>query len=203
MRVRAYLGLGSRYSYLASTQLDRIAKSCGADFEWIPINSVELIRRARPDGSPFENPILAGQYRPAFRTEDAVRWAAHYGVAFQEPRISSLPPGALALACWCQSDPELRRELIVAIYNAVFADGIELDMSVLETIAGCFGVGGAEFAEALHGGPACLLHEQAIGDALGDGAFGVPSFFVDGALFWGNDRLTLLEDYLRRASNEL
>ena len=34
--------LGSRYSYLASTQLDRIALETGATINWIPIFSEEL-----------------------------------------------------------------------------------------------------------------------------------------------------------------
>ncbi|HEY2871122.1 MAG TPA: DsbA family protein [Reyranella sp.] len=32
------------------------------------------------------------------------------------------------------------------------------------------------------------------------GAFGVPTFFLDGRLFWGNDRLPLLEAALRGAN---
>ena len=28
------------------------------------------------------------------------------------------------------------------------------------------------------------------------GAFGVPTFFIDDRMFWGNDRLVLLEHYL-------
>ena len=31
------------------------------------------------------------------------------------------------------------------------------------------------------------------------GAFGVPTFFVGEHMFWGNDRLVLLENLLRRA----
>jgi 2-hydroxychromene-2-carboxylate isomerase len=39
-------------------------------------------------------------------------------------------------------------------------------------------------------------HEQSISDALAAGAFGVPSFVVDGELFWGQDRLPLLRRQL-------
>ncbi|MDJ0640780.1 MAG: hypothetical protein QNJ20_18330, partial [Paracoccaceae bacterium] len=62
MQVKAYLGLGSRYSYLASTQLARLAHDTGAKISWVPVNSAALIRRARTDGSPFDQPVLAGQY---------------------------------------------------------------------------------------------------------------------------------------------
>ena len=32
--------------------------------------------------------------------------------------------------------------------------------------------------------------------AIADGAFGVPTMFVDGALFWGVDALETLDDHL-------
>lgn len=34
-------------------------------------------------------------------------------------------------------------------------------------------------------------------EALGAGVFGVPSFVVDGRVFWGNDALPMLSDYLQ------
>ncbi len=200
--IKAYLGLGSRYSYLASTQLDRIASETGADFDWIPVNSIDLIKRARPDGSPFDQSVLAGQYAPKFREQDAKRWAAHYKVAYVEPRISLIPSNALALACWCQPNPEERRALIEAIYKAVFVDGIEMSISALEAISGDFGVTADAIADALKGGEASVLHENATKSALKEGAFGVPTFVCLGELFWGNDRLLLLENHIRTASDK-
>lgn len=38
--------------------------------------------------------------------------------------------------------------------------------------------------------------DATIDRALRAGVFGVPAFIVDGELFWGNDRLVLLRDYL-------
>ena len=32
-----YFGLGSRYSYLASTQLDRLEQELACTFEWLPL----------------------------------------------------------------------------------------------------------------------------------------------------------------------
>jgi 2-hydroxychromene-2-carboxylate isomerase len=29
------------------------------------------------------------------------------------------------------------------------------------------------------------------------GVFGVPTFFIDGEMWWGNDRLPMIEDYLK------
>lgn len=197
LKVRAYLGLGSRYSYLASTQLDRIATETGAEFEWVAINSVELIRRARPEGSPFDQPVLLGQYAPEYRHQDAHRWASHYGVAYVEPEISALPSDALALTCWAQPDTLKRKTLIKSIYAALFADGIEMTMDALKKLAGDFDVSAEEIDDALSDSAASMLHEDAIASALDQGVFGVPTFMCEGELFWGNDRLCLLTQHLQ------
>jgi len=42
-------------------------------------------------------------------------------------------------------------------------------------------------------------HAALIDEAHARGAFGVPTFFLDGRMFWGNDRLPLLEAALRGA----
>jgi hypothetical protein len=65
MIVKAYLGLGSRSPYLAALQIGRIARECGARFEWIQWISTELIRRSRRSASPLESDVLDGAYAPA------------------------------------------------------------------------------------------------------------------------------------------
>ena len=197
MRIRAYLGLGSRYSYLASTQLDGIEARTGATFDWVPINSIELVRYAHTGGSPFDRPTLSGQYDPAYRSQDARRWASHYGIPYHDPRISTLPPSALALACWCVPDPSDRQVLIRDLFDHVFAKDAAVDMEMLSTIAGRRGVARTEIDAALAGHGAAVHHDAALQEAIAAGVFGVPTFEHNGALFWGNDRLVLLEDHLR------
>lgn len=196
MKIVAFLGLGSRYSYLASTQLDRIAKETRSNIEWCPVNSIELIRRARPEGSPFDRPVLSGQYAPEFRYQDACRWAAHYGITYNEPKLSSIPPNALALACWSQNDRQKRKSLMKAIYAAVFVEGVEMTLEVLEAIAGDFDISRDSISDALNGGVASHLHQNAIAAALEHGVFGVPSFVCGREVFWGNDRLPLLSEHI-------
>jgi 2-hydroxychromene-2-carboxylate isomerase len=36
--------------------------------------------------------------------------------------------------------------------------------------------------------------------AVARGAFGAPTFYVNGEIFWGNDRLDFVEDALKRAA---
>ena len=53
-----YYGLGSRYSYLASTQLERIAAETGCRFAWHPVSSGALMRLR--GGRPFRGEPVSG-----------------------------------------------------------------------------------------------------------------------------------------------
>src|SRR5208337_186420 len=45
-------------------------------------------------------------------------------------------------------------------------------------------------------GEAEVAYQRNLGDALEAGVFGSPSYLLDGEIFWGQDRLDLLDDAL-------
>ena len=105
-----YFGLGSRYSYLAATQLDRIEAANECCFEWLPLQSGQLIRRANGGRSPFEGDPRSGQYDWAYRQRDAEAWARYYGIRYKEPVAFRIDPADLAKACWAaDADGNSRR----------------------------------------------------------------------------------------------
>ena len=60
-----YYGLGSRYSYLAFTQIERIESEYGCRFDLHPISSIDLMQLCGP--SPFEGRPVSGQYDWGYR----------------------------------------------------------------------------------------------------------------------------------------
>src|SRR5918996_842066 len=82
--VEFFYGIGSRYSYLASTQLDRLAAETGYRIRWRPLFSGDLF--AARGRNPFTGEPASGQYDWAYRRRDA-------GAAGR-PRSSRLPAGS-------------------------------------------------------------------------------------------------------------
>ena len=78
-----YLGLGSRYSYLAASQVERIEAT-----PRLPLR-LEADRQRRAAGPPRRQSVPrrrgVGQYDWAYREYDAKCWAAYYGIPFREP----------------------------------------------------------------------------------------------------------------------
>lgn len=187
-----YLGLGSRYSYLAATQIDRIEAEHDCRFVWKPIASGALM--ARRGRSPFRDTHSAsGQYEWSYREQDARDWAAHYGVPFREPKAFRKDPAVMALACLAADAQDALVSCCRLIHRMVFVDAVVIDDGAVEAIPAALGLDAGRFMKAL-GDPATVArHEALLDEAHRRGAFGVPTFFLGDRMFWGNDRLVLLE----------
>ncbi len=190
-------GLGSRYSYLAATQIARIEAEEDVVFRWRPISSRSLIGR-RAD-NPFREGA-GGQYDWDYRQRDAEAWAAFYRVPFREPvgRLTADPllPALAALAAG-------RQDLVVPMSLRLFRLGFVDDIAAFgrEEILAEAKAEGLDMDRFRHDldDPALLAeHDADVARAAEQGVFGVPTFLLeDGRMFWGNDRLILLEAALR------
>ena len=200
MVVDFYFGVGSRYSYLASTQLGALAAETGARFNWLAVDSARLIAAAHGGHSPFAAPNGRGQYDWNYRQRDAEAWAALYGVAYREPHGRLLlDPGLLSLACTAARRLGAAEAYARALFRAVFVDDLlAVDRGVCIARAGEAGLDQDAFVRTLDDAGTWEERGRVTQEALGRGAFGVPTFALGGQLFWGNDRLVLLRHVLLR-----
>lgn len=195
-RVDYVFGLGSRYSYLASTQLAGIAERTGCIFNWVPVSSVDVM--AARDTSPFSGKAPSGQYEWAYRRRDAEDWASYYGVPFLEPEPPPDDHQLMAVAVRAAEEQGALEPYAKAMFKAVFVHHVRVDENACVSIARDLGLDTGGIRQAL-ANP--RTREKVTADALAAvarGVFGVPSFLVGGHMFWGNDRLVLLEHWLHR-----
>jgi 2-hydroxychromene-2-carboxylate isomerase len=193
-----YLGLGSRYSYLAASQVDRIEKTHGCRFVWKPIASGALMDRR--GGNPFRGQPLSGQYDWGYREYDAKCWAAYYGIPFREPVAFRVDPEVLALACLAA---DVQRALVPCcrlLQRLIFVDGVAIDDNIIANLPATLALDAQAFRRDLDSPSTRARHEGLVDEARARGAFGVPTFFLGERMFWGNDRLVLLEAALRGAN---
>lgn len=194
--VRFYYSVGSRYSYLASTQMAKLQRQTGCEVVWRPLHSVDLY--ALRGASPFEGRPVSGQYDWDYRRLDAERWADYYGVPYEEPRGAvDFDPRLLARACVAADTLGAVRPYSGSLFSAIFVESLpEIGTEQCVERAETLGLPGGDFARELGSlGMERRLTETAE-EASSAGAFGVPTFVVDGRTFWGNDRLVLLRHYI-------
>ncbi len=196
-QVDFYFGLSSRYSYLAHTQLEGIAARTGATFVWKPFFSPDLMTKRGQN--PFATAPPSGTYEVSYRLRDVARWAEHYGIPYIEidgrlegdRRLFSL--AAVAAATLGAAEPTAR-----AIFREMFqTQRTALTPTDLTRIAVSVGLDAAAFANTLTSAETEAHHARTIDEAISAGVFGAPTFICEGNLWFGNDRLVLLEEWLK------
>jgi 2-hydroxychromene-2-carboxylate isomerase len=121
------------------------------------------------------------------------KWQAdRLGLPFKMPPshpYNPLPSLRLCVAAGAQL------EHVQAIFDVIYGRGLQPDGSeAIAAMADALGIvdAPATLADPLVKSALRLNTEQAIADAV----FGVPSFVVDGELFWGGDASDMMLDYL-------
>ena len=158
--------------------------------------------QSRFDQGGGRRPVRGGEparHRANYRTKDAERWAAHYGVAYVEPDFDAIDWRSAALWALAALEASGRPDAVLALLRRTFADGRPASSSEdLRSVGRDLGLDVERVERMVATGSADDVHGRAVARALAQGAFGVPTFVVeDGELFWGQDRLPLLVDHIR------
>jgi len=190
-----YYGIGSRYSYLAHSQIPGLERDFGVAVRWCPLHSAALMRAA--GRMPFEGSPASRQYDPSYRSTDAARWARLYGIPYREPDWTAIDFGRVnraAVAAAAQADPAAySRRLFARLYGE---GAPSFDDAILADIADAAGLDGARLVAEIDAPETHARHHATLEAAVSVGVFGVPTFVIGGESFWGNDRIVLLRHHL-------
>ncbi len=189
-----HFDFASPTTYLAYTQVPRIAQETGATLVWYPM-LLGGVFHATGNQSPVTVPAK-GKYIFV----DFERFAKRYGVPFKmNPYfpINTLLLMRGAIALQRQGEPRFK-DYCNAMFKAIWVDS--LNMNDPATAAETLRRAGFD-APAL----VALASEQTIKDALkaatqeavDRGVFGAPTFFVGDQMFWGQDRMDFVREALK------
>lgn len=187
-----YFDFSSPYSYLGVSQVDALAARTGATVVWRPFLLGGLFRAIGQADAPM---LTWSDAKRMHTLKDIQRWADYYGVPFTFN--ARFPTNSLrAMRCYLALPEAKRGAFREAVFRAVWAEDRDIsDEAVLRDILG----DDADATLAAAATPAVKdALKKATDDAVAAGVFGAPTFVVDGEeLFWGQDRLPLVERALR------
>ena len=197
-RLQYFFSTGSRYSFLSMSQVPALERRFGVSFDWIPVNG-KRIRQLR-GVDPFAGPPQSGQYDWGYRERDAQAWASHYGIEFREPQDVTFDVEAWLCGVIAAARQGDVRAYAWDLAQEVFARGTwPLGVETTLEVACRHNLDLVQFeADVLAPQTASQL-EQNCRDAVAAGAFGTPTLLVGEDLYWGNDRLVLVDHRLRQA----
>lgn len=183
-----YLDFISPFAYLAFERLPEALEGLSYSVAYKPVLLGALLKHHGQKG-PAEVPSKrAWTYRQ-------VLWLGHaHGIPIEMPASHPYNPlPHLRLALSTSLDGDISRHVAETIFRDVWRGGAEAgDAARLAALAAQLSLrrdGGSDEAKA-----ALRANTDA---ALAQGAFGVPSYVVDGRLFWGFDGLPMLRAALQ------
>lgn len=192
MRLEVFFDYSSPFGYLASTQVERVARAHGAELVWKPFLLGALFKHI---GTPLVPIAAMSEVKRRYVMVDMQRWAEHWGVPLRYPSrfpLRTVKPLRMTLV----APGEDRAKLVHRLMRLCWVDdGDPDDDAALR--ACCREIGLDEgLVEATLRDDAKDALRHATDEALERGVPGVPTFFVGDLMFWGQDRLDFVEKAL-------
>ncbi len=182
---------GSPTSYLAYKQLPKIAARHGARIVWTPI-LLGGVFKATGNSSPAAIPAKA-----RYMNADLARFAKRHGIVLNFNThfpVNTLPimRGAVAYQSTNQFDIYVN-----AMFDAMWAHPRNLnDPNEISHVLKDIAIDPGDFMDRIERPDVKEKLKANTEGAVARGVFGAPTFFVNGEMFFGQDRLDFVEETL-------
>ncbi len=194
-QVDYYFSLQSPWAYIGHKPFVRLVSTYDLKVNYRPVLLVDLF--AETGGLPLakRHPM-----RQRYRMIELQRWRDKRGLNFHLqpahwPFNGRLADGVVIAALEAGLDPE---PFLQRAFPAVWEQQLNLaDAATLVRLADAAGLPGQQLVERSGAEVISAAYEQNRQDALSADVFGSPGYVLDGEVFWGQDRIELLEDALK------
>lgn len=199
-RLEFFFDCSSPWTYLAFSRIGDVAARTGAEIDWKPVlvggifnkvNEAVYEQRANP------HPVKSRYY-----IKDLQDWARYCGVRIGQPpvfpvRAVEVMRGAIHALDEGRLVPYAR-----AAFEAYWGDLKDISQpDEQKALCAAAGLDWAAFQAAIASDDVKARLRANTDEVIARGGFGSPTMFVNGTdMYFGNDRLELVEDALRRAA---
>ncbi|HLH51516.1 MAG TPA: 2-hydroxychromene-2-carboxylate isomerase [Roseiarcus sp.] len=194
-RIDYFFSLVSPWAYIGHRLFVGLARRHGADIAYRPVALNEVF--AETGGLPLAKRHPA---RQAYRMVELQRWREKRGLKFHLrpkhwPFDANLANCAVLAIVQAGGDPAgFAQSAFAAIWE--HEDNLG-DRAVLARLVGDAGFDAAKILAAAQSAEILAAYDRNRVEAIALGAFGSPCYVLNGEVFWGQDRLELLDDALK------
>jgi 2-hydroxychromene-2-carboxylate isomerase len=186
-----YFDFMSPYAYLAHKRVNEIARKYSYELRY---HCIDLMRAKLAAGNtgPSNRDIPV---KIAYLSKDLSRWANRYGLPLHMP--GSHDSAQVNRGLFIAIDRGVATRYVDAVWQLTWGAGGDFsDIEVISKVAQNLGWEPKAFIESIASPIICERYEQSNLDAQSKGVFGVPTMMAGNEMWWGNDRLDFLEEYL-------
>ena len=186
-----YFDFISPFSYFAFHRVPALASRHGYRVAWHVIDLAETKRLAGNTGPTSREQPLKRRYNQ----HDKDRWAARYGIPIVNP--TTYGPDRLNKGKYFADDRGATEAYLACAWRKVWGEGGDMaGDAILRDAARQCGWNEETFLAFTQSPEADERYRQGTRAAHERGVFGVPTMMVGDAMWWGNDRLDFLAEFL-------
>lgn len=197
--IEFFYDVSSPWTYLAFINIQPLAAEFGATITWRPFLVGGVFNAINPTMYRMrENPVPA---REAWVKQDLQAWAALAGIRITFPPavfpVNSVK--ALRGLLWAK-DQGREVALATAFFEMYWSENHDISQDdVVAEAATRVGLDATRMAQAINDSAIKAQLKSNTDEVIARGGFGSPTIFVDGQMFFGNDRLPLVREALKSA----
>jgi 2-hydroxychromene-2-carboxylate isomerase len=196
--IEFFYDVSSPWTYLAFTNIQPLAQEEGAEIAWRPFLVGGVFNAVNPTMYRMrENPVAP---RDNYMKKDMQAWARLAGIRINFPPkvfpVNSVK--ALRGLLWAKTQGR-EAELAKAFFELYWAEDRDISQDdVVAEAATRAGLDPARLAQAITEPGVKEQLKANTDEVIARGGFGSPTMFVGDEMFFGNDRLPLVREALRR-----
>jgi 2-hydroxychromene-2-carboxylate isomerase len=198
-RLEFFFDCSSPWTYLAFNRIEEVCERASAELHWRPILVGGVFNAVNP--SVYEQRASPVVPKARYYAKDLRDWARFYGLRIGQPAVFPVNSVKAMRGALVAGDHGCISPYVRAVFETYWGDLEDISQDeVLARVALRAGLDRAEFSEKI----ALQAYKDRLrantDELIRRGGYGSPTFFVDGDdMYFGNDRLVLVEDALSRS----
>jgi 2-hydroxychromene-2-carboxylate isomerase len=188
--IEFYFDFGSPYSYLAQSQLKKLAADANASIVFMPTSVIDLMKAV--GNSPTS---LECQPKKKYVKADLQRWVKRYGIGWEfNPNFRHIDLNFLLRAAIAAIKLGVVADFVPKVFDGLYSQSLNLgDVEVLREFLRKNDLPAEKIIELMGRDETIEELKTRNKDAQDRGLFGLPTFRVGTEIYFGNDRLPFVE----------
>jgi 2-hydroxychromene-2-carboxylate isomerase len=198
-KLEFFYDCSSPWTYLAFSRIEDIARRHRADLIWRPILVGGVFNAVNP--SVYETRDRPVKSKVRYYAKDMQDWARYYGITLKMPTVGVAVVKVVNTmrAAYVAIEHGKIAQFTRRAFESYWVEDRDIGQeSVVADIARQAGLDPNEMLEKIKLPEYKEKLRDATQELIDRGGFGSPTIFVDGVMFFGNDRLPLVEFALSR-----
>jgi 2-hydroxychromene-2-carboxylate isomerase len=195
-KLEFFYDCSSPWTYLAFTKIEDLARRNDAELIWRPILVGGLFNTVNP--SVYESRAKPVPVKAKYYVKDLRDWARFYGLKIGNPTVFPVNSVKAMRGALVANEHRVISRYSRRVFESYWGDDKDISQDdVMREIVKEVGLDEKEFFTKIASDEYKARLRANVEELIKRGGFGSPTMFVEGSMFFGNDRLPLVEHELQ------